>query len=113
MCVGLPKPAEHLVLAALFFGPFFCASKRKDKQFISPRSPLDKTKKRKETKKNLYCYFLNILYWSDERRNNTDNEGIGYTKTFSNPLLVAQNLYEATCIYFHSPGLQLFLCTNR
>jgi len=35
MCVGLPKPAEHLVLAALFFGPFFCASKRKDKQLVS------------------------------------------------------------------------------
>jgi len=35
MCVGPPKPAEHLVLAALFFGPFFCASKRKDKQFVS------------------------------------------------------------------------------
>ena len=35
MCVGLPKPAEHLVLAALFFGPFFCANKRKDKQFVS------------------------------------------------------------------------------
>jgi hypothetical protein len=47
MCVGLPKPAEHLVLAALFFGPFFCASKRKDKQLVS-------TKKRKELKNILY-----------------------------------------------------------
>jgi len=25
---------------------------------------------------------------------------IDYTKKFSNPLFVAQNLYEATCIYF-------------
>jgi len=42
--LGLPKPAEHLVLAALFFGPFFCASKRKDKQFES-RQRKERTKK--------------------------------------------------------------------
>ena len=29
MCVGLPKTAEHLFLAAFFFASFFCASKRK------------------------------------------------------------------------------------
>jgi hypothetical protein len=44
MCVGLPKTAELLFLAALFFGPFFCASKRKDKQFIS-RQRKERTKK--------------------------------------------------------------------
>jgi len=52
MCVGLPKPAEHLVLAALFFGPFFCASKRKDKQFISPKESFGQDKEKKGTKKN-------------------------------------------------------------
>jgi hypothetical protein len=30
MCVGPAKPAEHLVLPALFFGSFFWASKRKN-----------------------------------------------------------------------------------
>jgi len=29
MCVGLPKAAEHLLLAALFFVSFFWANKRK------------------------------------------------------------------------------------
>jgi len=29
MCVGLPKTAEHLFLAAFFFVSFFWASKRK------------------------------------------------------------------------------------
>jgi len=31
MCVGLPKTAEHLFLAALFFVSFFWANKRKKK----------------------------------------------------------------------------------
>jgi hypothetical protein len=30
MCVGPAKAAEHLLLPALFFGSFFCASKRKN-----------------------------------------------------------------------------------
>jgi hypothetical protein len=32
MCVGLPKTAEHLFLAALFFVSFFWASKRKKRE---------------------------------------------------------------------------------
>jgi len=50
MCVGPPKPAEHLVLAALFFGTFFCASKRKDKQFVSPKKSFGQDKEKKGTK---------------------------------------------------------------
>jgi hypothetical protein len=50
MCVGLPKPAEHLVLAALFFGHFFCASKRKEKQFVS--------RQRKERNKRIFYIAL-------------------------------------------------------
>jgi len=30
MCAGPAKAAEHLLLPALFFGSFFCASKRKN-----------------------------------------------------------------------------------
>jgi len=32
LCVGLPKTAEHLFLAALFFVSFFWASKRKKRE---------------------------------------------------------------------------------
>jgi len=32
MCVGLPRTAEHLFLAALFFVSFFWASKRKKRK---------------------------------------------------------------------------------
>jgi hypothetical protein len=34
MCVGLPKVAEHLLLAALFFVSFFWANKRKKSKRI-------------------------------------------------------------------------------
>ena len=39
MCVGLPKTAELLFLAALFFGSFFCTSKRKNINLVVSSVP--------------------------------------------------------------------------
>ena len=50
MNVHVRWPAKNsgtFVLAALFFGPFFCASKRKDKQLVSPKESFGQDKEKK------------------------------------------------------------------
>jgi len=54
MCVGLPKTAEHLFLAALFFVSFFWASKRKKAPTRLLYTFLVLTKKGKKSQVILY-----------------------------------------------------------
>ena len=60
MCVGLPKAAEHLLLAALYFVSFFWANKRKkiELRFKDWEYPRYELSYHKEKNKRIFNFCL-------------------------------------------------------